>query len=438
MNKKVKRIIGILAYIVLIFLPLMVMLVFPMPGKREFWRELSVALGFVGLAMAGLQFLPTARIKFFADVFDLDQVYRVHHVLSVLSVFLVFLHPIILLFNNPYTRYLLNPFTAPRWAQAGWFGLAGLILIATTSVLRQEVKFDYNFWHTLHEVLALAIGVFALVHIFRVNYYLSSPAMTAVWIVEAAIWGGAIIYARVIKPLNIKKRPYKVGKIEQETSDTWSLYLQPDGHDGLNFQAAQVAWLNVNTSPFTLHRNPFSISNQAGQKVLRFSIKEAGDFTSQIPRLDAGSTIYVDGPYGRFSLDDPRARKGFVLLAGGIGSAPIMSILHTLADREDKRPVRFFYGNYALENVAFKKELDELETRLNLKTTHVLEKRSEQFPSETGFITADLMERELPEHRDEMLYFVCGPVGMIEAMKTNLDTLGIPKKQVEIEEYEMA
>jgi sugar phosphate permease len=64
MDKKTKRIIAMLIYLLLIFLPLIVYFAFPMPPRREWWRDLSVMMGFVGLSIAGLQFLPTARIPF--------------------------------------------------------------------------------------------------------------------------------------------------------------------------------------------------------------------------------------------------------------------------------------------------------------------------------------------------------------------------------------
>jgi len=439
MNNKLKRVFAIIIYLLLIFLPLIVFLVFPMQGRRESWRDLSVALGFVGLSMAGLQFLPTARMSFFSDVFDMDRIYKSHHILSVLSVLLVFLHPVILLVNNPYTLLLLNPLTAPWRAQTGLIGLAALILIAITSVLRKEIKLNYNAWHGLHDLLASAIAVFAIIHIVKVNYYMSSPPMIYAWILEAFIWSATTVYVRIIKPIQILRRPFIVEQIVEEIPNTWTLSLKPDGHSGLDFNAAQVAWININTSPFTLHRNPFSISGSAHKKEeLCFTIKNQGDFTHSIGDLKGGEKVFVDGPFGNFSLKDPRTQKGLVLLAGGIGSAPVMSILHTLADEKDQRPLYFFYGNNDETKITFLEEIRKLQKSLNLTVIHVLEKPSKKVECEIGFISRDLLDRKLPELRDELYYFICGPLVMIEAMEKHLHNLGIPKKQTTSEKYEMA
>jgi len=257
MKKKELRLLIWIIYLLIVLLPLIIMLVFPMPGGRDFWRDLSVGLGFVGLAMAGLQFIPTARLRFLADTFDMDTVYKVHHYLSIVSVFLIFLHPIILLLNNPYICLIFNPFNAPWRVQAGWIGLGSLLIIAITSVLRNEIKLDYNAWYTLHNFLSIFMAVFALVHIFHINYYSSSIAVKSIWIFEGAIWAGMTLYSRVIKPFQIAKKPFIVRQIIEETKDTWTIVLNPKGHEGLAFKAAQVAWININTLPFTLHKNPF-------------------------------------------------------------------------------------------------------------------------------------------------------------------------------------
>ncbi len=439
MNKQTARFLALLFYILVIFLPLIVFFLFPMPPGREFWRDFSVMLGFVGLSMAGVQFIPTARLKIFADVFDMDNIYSAHHLTSVLSVALVFAHPVILLMNNPNILLLLNPFTAPWRVQAGLIGLAALVLIAITSVLRKEIRISYDGWHLIHDLLAAAIAVFALIHIFKINYYISYPAMKWVWIFEAAVWIAVTIYSRVIKPAQIMKKPFTVKEIYAEAKDTWTLILSPKGHKGLDFSAGQVAWININSSPFSLNKNPFSISGSAHNKgELRFSIKNLGDFTSTVGKLVGGETVFVDGPYGSFSIDEPKTKNGLVLIAGGIGIAPIMSILYTLNEQGDTRPVLLFYGNYNEDNILFKKELDRLDQCMNLTIINVLEKPIEPEKFLRGFISRQILETHLPPNRKDLFYFVCGPLPMMKAMDSHLTALGIPRKQINTEKYEMA
>ncbi len=207
----------------------------------------------------------------------------------------------------------------------------------------------------------------------------------------------------------------------------------------MDFSAGQVAWININSSPYSINKNPFSISGSAHNKgELRFSIKNLGDFTSTIGNLVGGETVYVDGPYGSFSLDDPKIKSGLVLLAGGIGAAPVMSILHTLKDQDDSRPVYFFFGNLNEENILFKDELDRLDQCMNLTVIHVLEKPSDPAKYLQGFISRQILDTYLPNNRKDLFYFVCGPLPMITAMEKHFSALGIPRKQITSEKYEMA
>ena len=106
MKKKVFSFLFLTFYLILIFLPLLVYFLFRLPGQRSFWRDFSVMLGFVGFSMAGMQFIPTARLKVVANTFDLGKVYKAHHLFSVLSVVLILLHPLILLLAPMPFRYL--------------------------------------------------------------------------------------------------------------------------------------------------------------------------------------------------------------------------------------------------------------------------------------------------------------------------------------------
>ncbi len=83
-------------------------------------------------------------------------------------------------------------------------------------------------------------------------------------------------------------------------------------------------------------------------------------------------------------------------------------------------------------------ELQELEKQLNLSITHVLEVASRKVKSDEGFISREILERDLPANKDELFFFICGPLLMIEAMEKHLKAIGIPSRQITSEKYEMA
>ncbi len=454
MKWKTRQVFWVGVYFVLVFAPLLILLLAPRPAGRTFWRELSVALGFAGLALMGLQFIPTARLPFLSEVFPLDTLYVFHHRLSIAAFLLALAHPLILFVHNPYTLKLLNVLTAPWWARAAVSATVALILLVLTSVKRLSVKLSYEAWRTLHDVLALTVVGFTLYHIFQVNYYTAAPVQRWLWAAMGVLWGLMMVYIRLIKPWQLLRYPYEVVALTPERGKTWSLSLKPVGHAGRRFRAGQVAWLSVGHSPFRIEEHPFSYaSSDMRPETVGFAIKELGDFTSTVGSLKPGTKVYIDGPYGTFDLDHHPDRN-YVFIAGGIGSAPVMSMLRTLADRGDKRHLQFFYGNPSYETIIFREELDSLQQQLNLDVIHVLETPPEGWDGETGYITKAVLERHLLPEFQHCTYFICGPLPMIESVEHALMQLSVsrdtmhelnreqefkmPRKYIYSENYKMA
>ena len=87
---------------------------------------------------------------------------------------------------------------------------------------------------------------------------------------------------------------------------------------------------------------------------------------------------------------------------------------------------------------SFREELEQLETKLNLKVINVVEKPHEGWEGESGFITTEVMQRHLNKGYQDAVYFICGPLPMIKALRKCFKDLEIPPKHVFIEQYEMA
>jgi predicted ferric reductase len=186
-----------------------------------------------------------------------------------------------------------------------------------------------------------------------------------------------------------------------------------------------------------MREHPFSIASSAerGQRI-EVSIKALGDFTATIKDVKAGETAWIDAPYGTFSIDDHPQAHGYAFVAGGIGIAPVMSMLRTLDDRRDRRPLVLFYGNRAWDRVAFREELDALSARLDLRVVHVLLEPPHDWTGERGFVSEEILMRHLPPERHLFHCFLCGPTPMTTSVEQSLAALGIPAAQVHSEIFD--
>jgi predicted ferric reductase len=278
----------------------------------------------------------------------------------------------------------------------------------------------------------------ALVHIEGVQYYVASPWKRMLWRVFALSWIAVVCYVRLLRPWQLARRPYRVSDIAHERGDAWTLALEPRGHTGFSFQPGQFAWLTLGGSPFMMKEHPFSFSSSPllpGGRV-ELTIKELGDFTRTIGRVPRDAVAFVDGPYGAFTIDRHPA-PGYVFVAGGIGIAPIVSMLRSLADRGDPRPLLLFYAYRRWERVTFREVVEDLRSRLNLTVVFVLEEPPEQWTGERGWITREVLERHLPEGRALHHAFVCGPEAMTQAIERHLQSLGVPMSHVHSELFEL-
>ena len=442
MRKKVvlQGIFWICVYLTLSTAPLFILLIGPKPPGREFWRELSVALGFAGLAMVMLQFVLTARFKAIKAPYGSDIVYYFHRQISVVAFALILVHPVLLFIFDPTTLRLLNLIQAPWRARAGVTALSALIALVVSSVWRKRLKIEYNRWRIGHGLFATAAVSLAMAHIVLAGHYINTPLKRALWIGYALFWIGLLVYVRVIKPIMMLKRPYAVRKVIEERGEAWTLTLDPVGHAGLRFMPGQFSWLTIGHSPLSDTEHPFSFSSSAADPThLTFTIKALGDFTRTIKDLKPGQRVYVDGPFGAFSIDRHPQAERFAFIAGGIGITPIMSMLRTLADRQDRRPCLLIYANKTWAGITFRQEIEALKQRLNLQVVWVLSAPEADWQGERGRVTPSLLERYLPktEKRHIQEIFICGPKPMMDAVENALVHLGVSMDDFHSERFDL-
>jgi predicted ferric reductase len=425
----------ILVYLFFVLAPLFALLFGAHPPARAFWTEFSIAIGYSGLAMMGLQFGLTARFRYVTEPWGEDVLYHFHRQISLIAVALVIAHPIILFIIRPELLALLNSFTAPWRARFAALSTYSLIALVVMALWRTQLRLSYEAWHRSHIVLAIIAVVAGLLHMVGWSVYLNDPWKRGLWIALTVFWMGLLLYVRIIKPLFILRRPYRVSEVRKERGDTWTLVMEPDGHPGLQFRPGQFGWLTVYGSPFKITAHPFSFSSSAAATDGRvaMSIRKLGDFTSEIDRVPLGRRVYIDGPYGAFTIGNPADMH--VLIAGGVGITPMMSMIRTLADQGDRRPIILLYGSKSWDEITFREELEALQERLNLTIVHVLENPPADWTGERGFISAEVLRRHLPPPYQEHEYFICGPGVMMDAIEGALGELGVPISKYHSERY---
>ena len=154
----------ITGYLLFVIAPLFALLAGSHPPPRDFWTEFSIALGYSGLAIMGLQFGLTARFRYVTEPWGEDVIYHFHRQISLIAVGLVVAHPAILVALQPQLLAPSNMLVAPLGAYFALLSIFSVIVLVVTALWRAALKIKYETWHLVHVVLAVVAITAGVVH----------------------------------------------------------------------------------------------------------------------------------------------------------------------------------------------------------------------------------------------------------------------------------
>jgi ring-1,2-phenylacetyl-CoA epoxidase subunit PaaE len=240
-------------------------------------------------------------------------------------------------------------------------------------------------------------------------------------------------------------RPLKVVNVVRETNDAVSIYVTEEDGSELEFQPGQFLSVDVTVDGQRLRR-AYSLASPCLPGVPRhITVKRVqGGRVSNLlnDTIAEGTQLEVLGPSGNFTVE-PRSvnQRHLVMIAGGSGITPIMSILETVLHVEPDSRVTLIYGNRGWDDVIFRERLAALCEELGGRLTvdHVLEHPPEWWTGERGLLTGEILESRLRalQIQDDGLqrYFICGPTPMMDAAHEVLAGRGIPAARVAEERF---
>jgi predicted ferric reductase len=404
---------------------------------------LSVGIGLLATSMLVCAVVLPSRVRSLTRTLGIDGVLGIHRFIGMAATLLVGLHIVLVVVAKPANLALFDVAHAPNRARAAVGATVALGALIALTVLRKRLRHRYEVWRWVHLTLAGTALVLSALHIWWLNHLIRDTAMRTVFIVLALGVLVVLGYRWLWMPVFGAGRQYIVREVRPETSTVSTLVLQPRRHPsrrgcrGLEFAPGQFAWLRLNPS-LRSQEHPFTIASSAHLGLwTEFTIRHSGDFTSELRLLRPGSPVWIDGPHGAFTLDLQRT-TGLVLIAGGVGITPMMSMLRTLAHRRDQRPHRLLVVASTIDELLFRGEIRQLQQRLDLTVVEVLRRPPPSWTGPSGSIDASLLTELLPGQfrRNQLDYYLCGPPAMVNDVLTVLDGLEIPQPRIHTEQFD--
>ncbi|HLE55876.1 MAG TPA: FAD/NAD(P)-binding protein [Rhodothermia bacterium] len=211
----------------------------------------------------------------------------------------------------------------------------------------------------------------------------------------------------------------------KETADTFTLELERESGT-FAFQPGQFNMLYA----FGVGEVPISISGRpvVANKLVH-TIRDVGTVTTALGKLKKGDRVGVRGPFGSSWPTNLAEGKDVVVVAGGIGLAPIRpAIEQILARREMYGRFLILYGARTPESILYEKDLSKWSARLDTDVLVTVDRASRSWRGHVGVIT-DLV-RSMPVPPDNAVVFFCGPEIMMHYVVLNLQGRGFSEDQI--------
>jgi NAD(P)H-flavin reductase len=228
-------------------------------------------------------------------------------------------------------------------------------------------------------------------------------------------------------------QPYcmRIEEITDETPDTRTLRLAFRDEDvaaRFDFKTGQFGEYSV----FGAGESTFCIASSPTRKgYIECSFKKVGKVTRALWDLDLGDTVGFRGPYGNHFPLASMSGQNIVFIAGGIGLAPVRSVIwNTLDLRDDFGDVTIVYGARSVGDLVYKRELADWAARGDVRLHQTVDPGGEtpDWQGEIGFVPT-VLEQIAPQAQNAFA-IVCGPPIMIKYTVPVLVKLGFPEDRI--------
>ena len=220
-----------------------------------------------------------------------------------------------------------------------------------------------------------------------------------------------------------------IDKIILETWDTKTfraVFVNEELKNNFPYEPGQFQEVSV----FGVGEATFCLTSTSTRKgYIEFSVKKFGTVTSALHSLDEGATIGIRAPLGNKFPYEQFKGKDLWFIGGGIGMAPIRSLLNFCLDnRDDYGQINIIYGARSSGDLCFKYEFDEWKKSPNTNLYLTIDREEEGWQENVGFVPSYLLD--LKPSPENAVAITCGPPIMIKFVLQNLKQLGFEDEQI--------
>jgi predicted ferric reductase len=308
-------------------------------------------------------------------------------------------------------------------------GVSAFWLFVFLGVLTFIKRLPYQAWLATHTwmgvpfILSSVHGAFAVSDIQRFE---PLRFWMLLWVLLGTLcWIYRTFFYRTYGP----RYDYVVDRVVDRGSSVYDLFLQPTTVR-MNYEPGKFAFISAKDHPeIPAEHHPFSIASSPVKRELRFSFRAVGDYTRMLRKIRKGEQVEVYGPFGQFTLHRLGYHRQLILVAGGIGVTPFLSMLAFETTNDEDRRMWLFYAVRAANDAVYDETIAQQVAIAGAKIEYVKWVSEEQ-----GTITAKGILEKAGALEDYAV-LLCGPPAMMKALKLQFLALGLPRHRIIFEDF---
>lgn len=304
------------------------------------WWTFGQLAGLLGTVTMSFSFVLSSRFRWLDKLLGgQDKIIKAHQILGATSFGWLVLHPL-----------LFAVYTLPNFSLATNYlffsdyigynlGVSALYLMILAMIFTLVIKMPYHHWLKTHHWLG-GVLFLSMAHIFFVGSDVSRYLPLKIWMWSFMLigifcfvykvwffrWFGPV-YKYVVTSIRQKNRIFEIELSATSTK--------------IPFVSGQFAFVSFQ-QPGLTELHPFSITSHNREPRLKFSIKTVGDYTKNIANLAPGTSALVWGAYGSLG-QSMQGRSELIMIAGGIGITPFLSLIRQYSVSPTNRRLSLFY-----------------------------------------------------------------------------------------------
>lgn len=296
----------------------------------------GILAGLVGTNLLLIMFILAARVPFIEKVVGHDRALTLHNQLGKPVLYLITAHfaglivGTALTTDTPVINQVVSYWNADDDMLKAFLAFAGMIVVVVSSIVAARRILPYAVWHAIH-LATYSVLVLSIPHQFEWGgMFAEGTAARVYWAVLFIVTILSVVTFRVLVPVihNLRHR-LVVARVDSIAPGVVSVYITGRGLERWTFPSGSFGQWRFLSPRLLWEAHPFSVSAAPNGRFIRLTVRALGDNTTALQKIRVGTKVWAEGPYGVFT-HAVRSSPKVVLMAAGIGAAPIRALLEDL------------------------------------------------------------------------------------------------------------